>query len=184
MPKKKEQTDSPAKGSEPVVINKTVIVLDHSALERLIGNDPQLEVALKQAAVATLARRHVVEVSEVEAEKIIKQLGNLDAHVRKVFADMVIKVDGVGWGWNKRRTLTEDERTLIKERCTAVLDTERCKIIDEVWNATVRPKIVDSLTKLEQQAASQMTALLEKQMSPEELDKMLARVIKARLLGV
>lgn len=115
------------------------VILTLPVLEKLIGNDNELEVEIRKCIVHEFSKRHLSAVATAIYGDIEK---NKQEVMRQVFEQMsVTKI--ADWG-NTRFTLTSDAQLLIKKAVQSAITEEVDRTVKEAW-LEMKPQIVSAL---------------------------------------
>ena len=154
------------------------LVLDHSALKRLIGDDPAFEVAVKSAALANIARQRVKLAHSDEVAAFLKDKHSFDEHLAKEFKKLLAEKAY----WNDNPQLSPENQALVKNAVKKEFDTliaeELRKLHEEFWTAWQTK--VDELNK---DIKTRLNQYLERNSSPAAIEGFILAAAKAKLAG-
>jgi len=107
-----------------------VLMLDENALKRLMGDDPQFEIAIKQAVLNDIAKNCCKQVALAEVKEYLRNAENYNNEIKKQFNEQLLD-NGNRYQDAKHAALTPKIVEQIKYRVKSAFDTELKNLIDK-----------------------------------------------------
>lgn len=155
-----------------------ILMLDESAILRLLGDDPQLKINLKQAVLNHIAKRCITDVANIEVDKYMTNLNNFENLIKKEFQRLI----NIETSWSGTKTITMDAefKRILKEQVESCFkDAMDQSIKTEVEKLNVMLK--ERIAILEKNCEKYLADAYGPKLTESRLDAALDRVIREKL---
>jgi hypothetical protein len=156
--------------------NSVCVVLDHSALGRLLGDDPELEVAIKKAALASIARQRVKLAMADEVKEYLSKTYSFDLAIREEVGKMLAK----NTNWNCPPQLSAKFTELVQQTVQTAFDkiiNDKMFELHQTFEAIWHEKISECNKEITARLANYVTV----NTTPEKLDALVLRAAKEQM---
>jgi hypothetical protein len=169
-----------------------VLILDENAVKRLVGDDPQLKIALKQSVLNNIANSCAKQVTRVEVKEFLNNTKNYDKAIRTQI-EKVIGESHYNFGRSPSIKLTENAENAIKEEVERLFENYLHDVVQTYESKfqqlleTTYEKFNKSLNEKIEFNLERMTKYTEKmfgrEMSNERLEKIVKDAVLEKLAG-
>lgn len=142
------------------------------ALERLIGDDKEMEISVKQSILNEFAKKHLKSIANSEAMADLKR-DVLKELKETGFYGLLKKTDSKNMFYGKSTLLTSETKELIKEQVKDELDS---LISEEI--AKIRKGIVQDINDRLNLMALSVSQCIREEIQKETLDKLVQKKLR------